>query len=92
MQVLLNLKGLKTKIYSGGGSVVQCWVSAPPDSLVRRELARALAFEEENAFTEGVVVVMATTRALPEMSYDEEKEEDGGSGKCREVSGNSRHF
>jgi len=38
---------------------VQCRVVAPAEALVGGEFAGALAFEEENAFAEGVAVVVA---------------------------------
>lgn len=37
---------------------MQCGVTAPVDALVGREFAGALAFEKEDAFAEGVVVVV----------------------------------
>lgn len=46
--------------YSGGGSVVQSGVSAPADTLIWWELAGALAFEEEDAFSECIAVILAT--------------------------------
>lgn len=33
-------------------------VTAPMETLIRREFARALSFEEENALTESIVIVM----------------------------------
>lgn len=35
-------------------------VTTPFDTLIRREFARALAFEKKNALGESIVVVMAT--------------------------------
>lgn len=45
--------------YSGGGTVVQCGVVAPSETLVGRKLAGALAFEEEYAFAKSVVIVVS---------------------------------
>lgn len=39
---------------------MQCGVSTPLDTLVRGKLTGALAFVEEDAFSKGVMVVMAT--------------------------------
>lgn len=48
----------RANAYSDGGAVVQGGVAAPFEALVGGELAGALAFEEEDAFAEGVVVVV----------------------------------
>lgn len=45
--------------YAGGSAVVKGGVAAPAEALVGGESAGALAFEEEDAFAEGVVVVVA---------------------------------
>ena len=45
--------------YAGGSAVVEAGVAAPAEALVGREPAGALAFEEDDAFAEGVVVVVA---------------------------------
>ena len=45
---------------------MQGGVAAPLDALIWRELARALAFEEENALAQSVVVVMAAAYDLTE--------------------------
>ena len=45
--------------YPGGGAVVQCGVAAPSEALIGGESPGALAFEEEDALAEGVVVVVA---------------------------------
>jgi len=50
--------------YANRGPVVQGRVAAPLDALIWRELAGALAFEEENALAESVVVVMAAAYDL----------------------------
>lgn len=50
--------------YANSRAVMQGGVAAPLDSLIWGELAGALAFEEENALAESVVVVMAAAYDL----------------------------
>ena len=64
--------------YSGGGAVVQCGVAAPSETLIWREFARALAFEEEDAFAEGIVVVVRAGDWLE----GKEQEENGEDANC----------
>lgn len=52
--------------HSDGGIIVQCGVSTPLGTLVGRKFAGPLDFEEEDAFSEGVMVVIATAEAMPE--------------------------
>ncbi|KAL3582264.1 hypothetical protein D5086_016596 [Populus alba] len=56
---------------------MQGGVAAPPDSLIWWELAGALAFEEENALAEGVMVIMATADDCMEREEYEEKKDYG---------------
>lgn len=49
-------------------------VSAPSEALIGGEPAGALAFEEENAFAKGIVVVMLSGGR----SREEEEVENGG--------------
>ena len=62
---------------------MQCGVFAPPDTLVGRQFAGALAFEKEYAFLEGVMVILATGDGG---AMDEEgggnEEENGGKSCC----------
>lgn len=59
--------------YASGGAVVQCGVAAPFQALIRGELAGALAFEEEDALAEGVVVVVAAADWLDKQEESEEQ-------------------
>ena len=68
--------------YAGGGAVVQCGVAAPFEALIGRELAGALAFEEEDALAEGVVVVVAGADWLEK----QEQREDECCAKCGSIS------
>lgn len=80
--------------YSGGVSVVQCGVAAPFQALIWGELSGALAFEEEDALAEGVVVVVASADWVQKKGKEEEEGESHA--KCgnipREAEDVWRHF
>ena len=64
---------------------MQGGVAAPPDSLIWGELAGALAFEEQNALAEGVMVIMATADdCMERKEYEEKKGSDAeiSQGSC----------
>lgn len=51
-------------------------VTAPVETLIRREFARALSFKEKNALTESIVIVVTGG------DCSEQKEEYGEDAKC----------
>ena len=51
-------------------------VTAPVETLIRGEFTRALSFEEENALTESIVIVMTSG------DCSEQEEEYGEDVKC----------
>jgi len=73
LSATMRTKKTERRSYSGGCTVVQCWVTAPAEALIGGEFARALAFEEEDAFAEGVAVVVAGGGGAEE---EEEQGED----------------
>lgn len=44
--------------HAGGGTVAQCGVAAPSETLIGRKLAGTLTFEEHDAFAECVAVIV----------------------------------
>lgn len=85
--------GEDEKVYSGGGSVVQGWVFAPSNTLIWRELPWSLAFEEEDAFTKRIVVVVAGGEWTEREEQEEEEGEDTKCGKTPwERESIARHF
>lgn len=71
---------------------MQCGVAAPFQALIRGELAGALAFEEEDALAEGVVVVVAAADRLGKQEEREEQSRPKCGNISREAKGISRHF
>ena len=48
-----------SEVNSGSGAIVQGGVAAPPEALIGRELPGALALEEQDAFLQGICVIMS---------------------------------
>lgn len=84
----------KSDAYASGGAVMQGGVSAPAEALVGREAAGALAFEEEDALVEGVVVVLAVAGDRRLREEEQEKEEKGAKKRNIPLENQtvSRHF
>jgi hypothetical protein len=70
--------------YANSRAVMQGGVAAPLDSLIWGELAGSLAFEEENALAEGVMVIMATADNC--MEREEHEERNGSDAKISQGS------
>ena len=76
--------------YTNGEAVVEGGVTAPTEALIRWEFPRALAFEEEDAFAEGVGVVVGGGADGGER--EEENNEGSESPACRHWMGGGREW